>query len=511
MCYQNRTSPSAADGSCRKAIERSGQFIRGAASTMASKKTLNAENLEALGAQHLAELLMEIAAGDAATKRRLRLELTAREAPETMAAEVRKRLTQIARARSFADWRKVRDLAADLDAQRRAIIDQVAKHNAAEALELIWRFMDLAEAVHGRCDDSNGIIGDVFRDACRALGPLAQAAKPDPVALADRVFAALNDNGYGQYDQLIETLGPALGDEGLDHLKGRFIALSKIPVERPSAEKRKVIGWGTGGPLYEDEVKARGRQSTIRLALREIADAQGDVDAFIDQYDAKTRKVPGIAAEIARRLLAAGRAQEALRTIDAAEQRQGGWPGLDWQAARIDVLEALGRGEDAQAARWSCFERALSAEHLRAWLKRLPDFDDVEAEARALDHAERYDNLSQALAFLMSWPALDRAARLLTARQAQLDGDQYEILAPAADALAARHPLAATLVLRAMIAFTLSKARSRRYRHAARHFMECASLAAAIKDFGAFETHAAYTARLKAEHGRKSGFWSLIS
>lgn len=478
---------------------------------MASKKTLNAENLEALGAQRLAELLMDIAEGDAATKRRLRLALTAQRAPETMAAEVRKRLTQIARARSFADWRKVRDLAADLEAQRRAIVDQVAKSDAAEALELMWRFMDLAEAVHERCDDSNGMIGDVFRDACRDLGPLTQAAKPDPVALADRVFTALDENGYGQYDLLIETLSPSLGAKGLDHLKGRFIELSKMPVERPPSEKRKVIGWGTGGPLYEDEIKARSRESTIRLALREIADAQGDVDAFIDQYDEKTRKVPRIAAEMARRLLAANRAEEALQTIEAAEHRRSGWPDFDWEDARIDVLEALGRGDEAQAARWSCFERALSAEHLRAYLKRLADFDDVEAEERALDYAEHYNSVRQALSFLVSWPALDRAARLVTGRVAELDGDHYEILAPAADALAAKHPLAATLALRAMIAFTLTKARSSRYRHAARHFMECESLAATIKEFGAFETHAAYAARLKAEHGRKSGFWSLIS
>lgn len=478
---------------------------------MASKTKLNAENLEALGVQRLAQLLMDIADGDVATKRRLRLELTAQQAPETMAAEVRKRLTQIARARSFADWSRARDLAADLDAQRRAIIDQVAKSDAAEALELMWRFMDLAEAVHERCDDSNGIIGDVFRDASRDLGPLTQMAKPDPVALADRVFTALNENGYGQYDHLIETLSPSLGAQGLDHLKRRFTELSKRPVERPPSEKRKVIGLGTGGPLYEDEIKASSRERTIRLALREIADAQGDVDAFIDQYDEKTRKVPRIAAEIAHRLLAAGRAEEALRTIEAAEHRRSGWPDFDWEEARIDVLEALGRGDEAQAARWSCFERALSAEHLRTYLKGLPEFEDVEAEERALDYAEHYGSALQALVFLVSWPALDRAARVVTKRVAELDGDHYEILAPAADALAAKHPLAATLALRAMIAFTLTKARSSRYRHAARHFMECESLAAAIKDFGAFETHAAYGARLKAEHGRKSGFWSLIS
>lgn len=478
---------------------------------MASKTTLNAQNLEALGAERLAKLLMDVAEGDVATKRRLRLELNAHATPETMAAEVRKRLTQIARARSFADWSRVRDLAADLDAQRRAIIDQVAKSDAAEALELMWRFIDLAEAVHERCDDSNGLIGDVFRDACRDLGPLTQAAKPDPLALADRVFTALNENDYGQYDHLIETLGPSLEAKGFDHLKRRFTELSKTPVEKPTEDKRRVIGWGAGGPLYEDEIKASSRDSTIRLALREIADAQGDADAFIAQYDEKTRKVPKIAAEIARRLLAANRAEEALRTIEAAEHRRSGWPDFDWEDARIDVLEALGRGDEAQAARWSCFERALSEEHLRAYLKRLPEFEDIEAEARALDYAERYGSALQALAFLVSWPGLYRAARVVIARAAELDGDHYEILAPAADALAGKHPLAATLALRAMIAFTLTKARSSRYRHAARHFMECESLAAAINEFGGFETHAAFAARLKAEHGRKNGFWSLIS
>jgi hypothetical protein len=478
---------------------------------MASKKTLKTANLEALGAKRLAELLMEIAEEDAATKRRLRLELAAKEAPEIVAAEVRKRLAQIARARSFVDWRKVRGLAADLEAQRRMIVDQVAKIDASEALELMWRFIDLAEAVYERCDDSSGEVGDIFRAACRDLGPLAQAAEPDPTALADRTFAALNENGYGQYDDLIETLAPALGNTGLGHLKARFVELSEVPVEKAAGDERRVIGWGMGGPLYEDEIKARGRESTIRLALREIADAQGDVDAFIGQYDEETRKVPRIAAEIAQRLLAADRVEEALQVLEAAEHRRSGWPDFSWEDTRIAVLDALGRGDEAQAARWSCFERALSAEHLRDYLKPLPDFDDVAAEERALDYAERYQDLLQALAFLVSWPALDRAARLVIRRAGELDGNHYEILSPSAYKLAGKHPLAATLLLRAMIDFTLTHARSSRYRHAARHLMECASLASSISDFGDFEAHEAYTGRLRSEHGRKSGFWSLIS
>jgi hypothetical protein len=93
---------------------------------------------------------------------------------------------------------------------------------------------------------------------------------------------------------------------------------------------------------------------------------------------------------------------------------------------------------------------------------------------------------------------------------ADLDGDHYQILAPAADALAAKHPLAATLVLRAMIDFCLTNSRSSRYKHAARHLLDCSSLSKRIEDFGAFEPHDAYEARLRREHGRKQSFWSQI-
>ena len=293
-----------------------------------------------------------------------------------------------------------------------------------------------------------------------------------------------------------------------------MIDLSNRPVAKPADKDRVKIGWSSAGPIYADEMAERSRISTVRHALQDIADAMGDVDAFIEQFDEQARKVPKIAAEIARRLLAAGRAGEAWQTIEATEHRRRNndwdWPDFEWQDTRIDVLDALGRTGDAQAARWECFERSLSSSHLRAYLKRLPDFDNVEAEKKALDYAQRSRNLLQALAFLVSWPALDQAADLVLQRADELDGDHYEILTRAADALAGKHPLAATLVLRAMIDFSLRTGRSTRYRHAARHLLDCSGLASAIKDFGQFEPHDTYDNRLRREHGRKSSFWSFV-
>jgi len=95
-------------------------------------------------------------------------------------------------------------------------------------------------------------------------------------------------------------------------------------------------------------------------------------------------------------------------------------------------------------------------------------------------------------------------------RADELDGDHYEILTRAAEALAGKYPLAAALVLRAMIDFSLRTGRSTRYRHAARHLLDCSGLSSAIENFGRFEPHDAYEARLRREHARKSAFWSFV-
>jgi hypothetical protein len=253
----------------------------------------------------------------------------------------------------------------------------------------MWGFLALANSIFERCDDSSGTVIGIFHSAANDLGELAKAANADPKKLADHTFQALTENNYGQFDYLISALRPALGEEGLEHLKQRMIALSKEPVKKLPEEERRKIGWSSSGPIYEDGVANRHRASVIHLALKEIADARGDVDSFIAQYDSQTRKVPRIAAHIARRLLAAGRTEEALQTIEATEHTRTGWLDFEWEDARINVLDALGRSDDAQAVRWSCFERSLSPTHLRAYLKRLPDFDDIEAENRALDYAEK--------------------------------------------------------------------------------------------------------------------------
>lgn len=476
---------------------------------MESKKTLNAKNLEALGAARLSELLIEITKGDNEAKRHLRLELAGAQGSSEVAKEIRKRLATIARSSSFIEWDEIKKLIRDLELQRSAIVDQVAKDNPVEALELMWRFTALANSVFERCDDGSGHVVDVFHTAVEDLGQIALAANTDPKSLANQIFYALRQNDYGQYDYLIGSMTPALGSSGLEHLKEQVIALSKEPILKPSQDEREVIGISSSGPIYADDYAERHRSSMVSLALQEIADAQGDVDAYIAQKSETAKTVPRVAADIANRLLAVGRVEEAWDAINAVEEDRPGWIPFEWELTRTQVLEALGKTNEAQEFRWTCFEKSLNDQHLRSYLKQLPDFEDMEAEERAMDVALKHENVHRSLIFLVSWPNLDKAAELVLVRFEEVDGDHYEILTPAADVLEVKHPLASTVLRRALIDFALGKARSTRYRHAARHLKECASLATSIESFGSHDTHEAYVERLRAKHGRKSKFWGL--
>jgi hypothetical protein len=252
---------------------------------MTKSKPLNAKNLEALGAERLATLLLSLTEGNAVAKRKLKLELASTLTGGTgVAAEVRKRLATLRKARSFVDWRKNRSFVQDLQTQLQAILDHVAPHQPKEAFDLLWQLLEMAPALYERCDDSNGEIGQIMADALIELGKLAPMAELKPADLVDRVFNALCDNDYAQFDNVLDHVSGVLGQKGLSALKVKFETLAKNPPKPVKDEERKVIGWGSMGPIYDDQLAIRRHENLIQSALADIADAMGDADSFIGHF-----------------------------------------------------------------------------------------------------------------------------------------------------------------------------------------------------------------------------------
>jgi hypothetical protein len=467
---------------------------------MAARSKLTVESLTKLGAKRLAAILIEEAGRNRQLKQAVHLALAAKTGTSEVGHQIRNRLAQLARSKAFVSSEQARQLASELERLKSAIVETVGAGNPKLAAELLWQLLDLHASVFERLDDSSGSVGSLFRSALQDLGPLLERAKSRPDELATMVLRRIADNGYGIYDGIVLALNDALGRAGRNQLR-------KLLQERRQAHlvshKRAAVR-----PGHFDYTL-----SGLLLALRDVADCENDVDGFIDTYEGFDLTNPAYAAEIAQRLLQAGRAEEALLYLDqgAPTDRNRHFKALEWTNVRIGVLDALGRKDDAQALRFSLFERHLSAAHLKAYLKQLGDFEDVEAENAALTQVERHANVHAALAFLINWAALDRAARVVDARIKEINGDLYELLDPAASALEGKHPLASVLLRRCLIDFTLRKARSTRYRHAVRHVREIDSQQSDIKDYGRHESHAAFMARLEREHSRKPAFWSLLA
>lgn len=357
----------------------------------------------------------------------------------------------------------------------------------------MWQFLGIADSAFERTDDSGGRVDEVFGHAMEDLGRLcADLPGRDRVAIARRVLTIVDGDGFGSSGALIQCLSEALGGEGRAELRETTeTAIAALP--EPNTDK----SW---------QIDSWRRRLAHWLAI--LADLEGDVDRYIAAL-CQGGLERAFIADIAGRLITSGRPTEALewlsrstRVLDEEDTAQ-----IDLQ---VQALEALGRMDDAQKARWTYFQKTLNIEYLRAYLKRLPDFEDFEAERKAFAIAAAHRSAETALTLFVAWPDLQRADRLVRERLTELDGAAYYTLRPAAEALEEKYPAAATRLYRCMLESVLDRGASKQYPYAARDLLSCARLADHFGTEPGIEDHAGFMRRLNKQHGRKHGFWGLI-
>ncbi len=396
--------------------------------TTASLKRVTPENLATLGVQRLAAILVAASEGRPELKRRLRMELAAEQGADHLAPEIDKRLGFLETSRGKISWRQRPAFVRDVEVLRVLIVERLAGLDRASALNRLWTFMAVSRRVGGRTRDRDGSLAAVFDQAAEDLGRLlaeteVQAAAQglvDAIVRAPAAWAAW-------LPKVMAQVSPDVAEAALRNLSARSDAAP---------------GWVT--------------------LIRQLADAAGDPGAYRSTFTHRELLSPSVAAEVAQRMLAADRIEEAAALLEASGPGQGrdrGWtvgrqkaePDFDWESAWIEVLERTGRGDEAQAARWAAFERTLSASRARDFTSRMADFEDVEAEGRAFAYAARHPDFQRALQFLMDWPAYAEAARLIQARPDDIEAssDDGEIWAAK---LRVRQPAAAHTLLRKVAA-----------------------------------------------------------
>ncbi|HEY8573075.1 DUF6880 family protein [Phenylobacterium sp.] len=408
--------------------------------TVASLKKVTPENLARLGPERLAELLAAAAQNRPELKRRLRMELAAEQGVEHLTLEIDKRLGSLQGSGGRVSWRQRGAFVRDLEGLRGLIAGRLAGLDGEAARERLFVFLGVAPRVRTRVRDKDGGIAAVFARAAGDLSGLVQA--DDAGRLADAIAASPGDWAAWL---------PAV-------LEGAPAELAEAVLTRLSARP--------------------GASATWMGPLRRLADAAGNVDAYRATWTAAALKTPEAAAEVGRRLLTAGRVEEAGEVLKAAAPKGKllgrATPDFGWESVWIDWLEGSGQAQPAQDARWASFERTLSVERAKAFVSRLTGFDDVEAEEKVFALAAGHADFAAGLRLLMDWPALPEAARMIRAR-ADEAGVAAELAELWAGRLRARFPEAANVLLR--------KAAAAAFRR--REFAACDRLTAEADSIGA--------------------------
>ena len=365
---------------------------------MARSSMLNKESLVKLGAERLAELLLDEAERNGPFKKLVLAALAAARGPDAIAAGLE-------RASGAIGWERVKSFSDDLAAVLKIITGDLAKADAEMAADRLLRFLATADRTLSRTDGSDGEAAHVYHAAAAALpalvGKLSQAQN---ASLADRLYALAAGS---RYRVVLELMPEIIGQSPGSVVDALASAVSSL------------------GPIDESDRDWNKRMRVRHLIeLRQhIADSRGDVDAFIAPETSLPELRPD-AADIAERLARAGRHREALDWLRRptgstirmlrVEDIEAGLPPRDPAAERrarleIDVLEAMGERSEARALRRKSFETTLDAEILRDHLAHLPDFEDVDALDAAFAHALASPLSYAALRFLVARPRLDLA------------------------------------------------------------------------------------------------------
>jgi hypothetical protein len=343
----------------------------------------------------LVTVLLELAKDHEAVQARLaRMQLADR--PDKLAASFKKTLSGWRRSTRFYGYREAGEFGRTLDGW----LDQVArellpKHPPA-ALSLFEAFIEADAAWFDRADDSDGVIGDTVRAACRHWLQAAARCETPPGAWPERLLKLYEGDPYGAREELLQRADLLLDEPAQRGLVARLESqLSEALDASPRGENPPLDVFRISGALSLLAESLRDPDIMVRASLR---------------YSPNPN--PAQREEFARAYLDAGRPADALAWL------QDAWGHLDGsrQDLLADALERLGRFEESSPIRQRMFERTLSDFHFQRWLEHLPEAARPEAVAHARQLALRHDDLTAAATLLLRLGDADASEARLLAR-----------------------------------------------------------------------------------------------
>ena len=441
------------------------------------------QRLLELDPETLADALIELADRDTTADEVVKKLIAT---PKEKHKQLKSKFAALKRSKRFIGWGESADFAYKLELLLSEIKESV--EDPEEGVKLVAQFFEHDAYTLGRCDDSSGMVGQVFMiDACDLFIEYAQRCT-DKRWLADLILQLNEDNNYGVRDSLFHRAGEFLTEPVIRELIGEL--------------QQRTDGASTS---QEHDFKTRHWLLLIESLARQIKDPQ----LFEQTRRARGGKLnPAAYMDIGKVYLESGDAQTALSWVEKIPDDH--MSQYDRDKLLKEIYGKLGEREKQESVAWQMFRRSpdkYSLEELLEVIGESKREEVIDGEIPRILDRNGY-TLTDAQ-FLVEMNRIGDAAEYIVQRAGHLDGNQYYHLFDMAKTLeSAGHYLATSAVYRALLDAILQKARSKAYNHAARYLRKLDELATSIKDWCGLPDHAAYMDQLKQVHGRKSAFWS---
>jgi hypothetical protein len=438
----------------------------------------------------LIAVLLELAEDHEAVQARLaRMQLANR--PDKLAAGFKKTLNGWRRSTKFYGYREAGAFGRMLEGWLDQVARELLPKDPPAALSLFEAFIETDAAWFDRADDSDGVIGDAVRAACRHWLQAAARCETPPGVWPERLLKLYEMDQYGARDELLRR-----ADLLLDEPAQRALVAG---LESQLTQAVEAAQRGESPPMEVFRISA---------ALSLLAESLRDPDVMV-LATLRYRPNPNSLQreQFARAYLGAGRPADALAWL------QDAWddPDDSRQDLLADALERLSRFEESSPIRQRMFERTLSDYYFERWLKHLPDAARSDAICHARELALAHDDLAAATLLLSLGDAATAEDRLV-AEPSGIDGNDYSNLVPLAKALRTHErPRGETVVYRALLRGILDRAYARAYGHAARYWARLGEIAGSGVSMLPLPSHADFEVEIRARHARKSAFWAYVT
>lgn len=294
----------------------------------------------------LIDLLLDVAQRDDRLYRSLLLQAERAGGGGHLSPAYRKAIEGVTQIRGFIDWSETSGVAGDIDEVVDSLEELLKPDTAPTLVELVEYAVERVESLLEQADDSNGAVGGVAARLGELHKNACDMARPDPKALAERLFRLTTTLPIGvcSFDPLVYR-GP-LGKEGL--LRYRELA----EVEWIKFEK------------HGDKDGFDSQRYAIKHIMECLAKANGDIDELV------AIKACGLASahgylEIAEIWNKAGQEK---KSLEWAERGLKAFPVKTDNRLRDFLVEAylkLKRNDEALSLTWIQFEERPSLDQYK--------------------------------------------------------------------------------------------------------------------------------------------------